>query len=101
MNVSFVPPYFWWDQHSARKLHNIYEERKNSMPEKCTPVPISSDDIKYDSKAFALLELDGSANIDEFINPTKEDIQSVDNSLLYASEYQLAYIIMWENNDNS
>ena len=58
-----------------------------SMPEKCTPVPISSDDIKYDSKAFVLLELDGSASRDEIINPTKEDIQSVDNSFLYAYEY--------------
>jgi hypothetical protein len=34
-----------------------------------------------------LLDLDGSAKRDEFNNPTKEDIQCVDNSSLNAYEY--------------
>ena len=34
-----------------------------------------------------LLDLDGSAKRDEFNNPTKEDIQCIDNSSLYAYEY--------------
>jgi len=53
--------------------------------EMCTPT--SSDEYEYYSKVYVLLELDGSRENNEFIQPYPQDIQSIDRAFVDAYEY--------------
>ena len=60
------------------------------LPEKCTPVPISTVEYEYNSKVFVLLELDGSRENDEFVKPYKQDVDAIDRAFVDAYEYLTA-----------
>ena len=64
-----------------------YLRRKefSGMPQERTPVT-SSKNSEYNSKAFVLLEMDGSRTSNNIV-PTEEMIQTVNQTFVYAYDY--------------
>jgi len=70
---SLVLPTFGEGPQYLRRKTNSF-----SIPEKCTPLPISKDDYEYNSKVYVLLELEESRENNGLINPYPQaDIQSL------------------------
>jgi len=67
----------------AERTQYLRRKMDFNLPEKCTPLPISSNELKYNSKLFVLLVLDGSGGS----KMTEQNIQSFERTFVDAYGY--------------